>query len=578
MRRPDDASCKEARGLRHHDLHGDDAARGRARRHQPRAGVPGLRRAGLRQERGDRGDPGRARSVRADERHPGDPRRARRQVPARLRARLPRGRGAHGHLRGDRGDLRDDPGAVRSRRRRRALRAVLRLLQGERPDGGSGARLRDPGGARLAVRSGRGRARGQQTHARDPRQLAPQPHGEGVLARRARSDRAAVHRARPRLHHRRGLRAHGLRGRARADGDAARDARAYGHHLELREDVLADGLEDRMGGRAAGIDEGGAGRAPVHHVRDGDAAPARGGVRALRGAGLLPGVARRLPREARLPRRRARAGRVRRPAAGGDVLCVRRIRALRLRRRRRRVLQAPDRARRSGRDPAVLLLRRSEEPPRVRAVRVLQGDADAPGRGGETGEAVRIALLQMDLAWEDVPENHRRATRLLAEAKKGGALLAVLPEMFSTGFSMDAARIAQPADGPSETFLRDQARELGLWILASVPEQGEPAPRNMAMLVSPGGAVVKYAKIHPFSFAGEDKVYSAGDRVVTAEVEGVRVTPLVCYDLRFPEPFRAAAAETDLFVVVANWPDTRREHWRTLLRARAIEYQAYVGG
>jgi predicted amidohydrolase len=100
----------------------------------------------------------------------------------------------------------------------------------------------------------------------------------------------------------------------------------------------------------------------------------------------------------------------------------------------------------------------------------------------------------------------------------------------------------------------------------------------MAMLVSPDCAVVKYAKIHPFSFAGEDKVYTAGDRVVTVEVEGVRVTPLVCYDLRFPEPFRTAAAETDLFVLVANWPDQRREHWRTLLRARAIENQAYVVG
>jgi predicted amidohydrolase len=191
---------------------------------------------------------------------------------------------------------------------------------------------------------------------------------------------------------------------------------------------------------------------------------------------------------------------------------------------------------------------------------------------------MRVALIQMDLAWEDVAENHRRAARLLANAKEGDAVLAVLPEMFSTGFSMDADRIAQPPGGPSETFLRGEAGRLGLWILASVPEKGEPSPRNMAMLVAPDGTVVRYAKIHPFSYAGEHRVYTAGDRVVTAEIEGVRVTPLVCYDLRFPEPFRTAAAETDLFVVVANWPDQRREHWRTLLRARAIENQAYVVG
>ena len=191
---------------------------------------------------------------------------------------------------------------------------------------------------------------------------------------------------------------------------------------------------------------------------------------------------------------------------------------------------------------------------------------------------MRIALVQMDLAWEDVPENHRRAALLLEEAAAGGARLALLPEMFSTGFSMDSRRIAQPPGGPSESFLREQSARLDLWILASVPEAGEPSPRNMALLVSPDGSVVRYAKIHPFSYAGEDRVYTAGDRVVTAEIEGVRVTPLVCYDLRFPEPFRTAADETDLFAVVANWPDQRREHWRALLRARAIENQAYVAG
>jgi len=191
---------------------------------------------------------------------------------------------------------------------------------------------------------------------------------------------------------------------------------------------------------------------------------------------------------------------------------------------------------------------------------------------------VRVALLQMDLAWEDVLENHRRAARLLEQAAAGGARLALLPEMFSTGFSMDSRRIAQPPGGPSESFLREGAARLGLWILASVPEAGEPSPRNMALLVSPDGSVVRYAKIHPFSYAGEDRVYTAGDRVVTAEIDGVRVTPFVCYDLRFPEPFRTAAADTDLFAVVANWPDQRREHWRALLRARAIENQAYVVG
>jgi predicted amidohydrolase len=191
---------------------------------------------------------------------------------------------------------------------------------------------------------------------------------------------------------------------------------------------------------------------------------------------------------------------------------------------------------------------------------------------------VRVALLQMDLAWEDVPENHRRARGLLEQAAKQAARLAILPEMFSTGFSMDAARVAEPPGGPSETFLRAAGKELGLWIIASIPETSKTRPHNMALVVSPEGAVARYAKIHPFSYGGEHLHYAPGDRVVTAAIDGVRVTPFVCYDLRFPEPFRAAAADTDLYVVVANWPELRREHWKTLLRARAIENQAYVAG
>jgi predicted amidohydrolase len=189
---------------------------------------------------------------------------------------------------------------------------------------------------------------------------------------------------------------------------------------------------------------------------------------------------------------------------------------------------------------------------------------------------MKVALVQMDLAWEDVAENHRRARHHLEEAARKGARLALLPEMFSTGFSMESDRIAQPAGGPSETFLRETAKDLSLSILASIPEAGQPKPRNMAILAGPDGSVTRYAKIHPFTFGGEDKVYTGGDRIVTVAVEGVRVTPFVCYDLRFPEPFRLAAEETDLFALVANWPETRREHWRTLVRARAIENLCYV--
>jgi predicted amidohydrolase len=200
------------------------------------------------------------------------------------------------------------------------------------------------------------------------------------------------------------------------------------------------------------------------------------------------------------------------------------------------------------------------------------------GEGKGLPARLSVALLQMDTAWEDVAENHRRADAMLRDAAARGAELAVLPEMFSTGFSMSPERIAEAEGGPSERFLLDRARSLGIAILGSVPQKAEPRPKNVALLALPSGEIVRYAKIHPFTFGGEARHYSGGDRVVTATVGGVRVTPFVCYDLRFPEPFRVAAPDTDLFVVVANWPDARREHWRVLLRARAIENQAYVVG
>jgi len=191
---------------------------------------------------------------------------------------------------------------------------------------------------------------------------------------------------------------------------------------------------------------------------------------------------------------------------------------------------------------------------------------------------VLIALLQLEMAWEDPKANHASAARLLTRAAQAGARLAILPEMFATGFSMRPERIAQEAGGMTETWLVSMARGLGLHILAGVAETAAPLPENRALLVSPEGSIARYAKIHPFSFSGEDEHYGPGARVVTCEVEGVRVTPLICYDLRFPEPFRLAADDTDLYAVIANWPERRRGHWQTLLKARAIENLAYVAG
>ncbi len=189
-----------------------------------------------------------------------------------------------------------------------------------------------------------------------------------------------------------------------------------------------------------------------------------------------------------------------------------------------------------------------------------------------------VAGLQLDLAWEEPEENFRRAVPLAERAAAAGARLLVLPEMFATGFSMRADVVAPHADRTRE-FLVGLARRLDVWVLGGYAEPGEERPRNGCSLIDPAGQErLHYQKIHPFSLANEHQHYEGGTAVATCDVEGVRVTPFICYDLRFPEVFRATADATDLYLVIANWPAQRGHAWRTLLLARAIDDQAWVLG
>jgi len=193
---------------------------------------------------------------------------------------------------------------------------------------------------------------------------------------------------------------------------------------------------------------------------------------------------------------------------------------------------------------------------------------------------VRVAAVQHDVAWEDRDATLARLEPQLRAAAGAGARLVVLTEMFPTGFSMEPERVAEAEGGPSTDFLRTRAGELGVWLAGSVPirPDGAVLPVNRLLLAGPGGELEHYDKLHPFTYSGEHEHYAAGTRRVTVDVEGVRVTPFVCYDLRFADEFWAEARGTDCYVVVANWPAARRAHWQALLVARAIENQAYVVG
>lgn len=193
---------------------------------------------------------------------------------------------------------------------------------------------------------------------------------------------------------------------------------------------------------------------------------------------------------------------------------------------------------------------------------------------------MKVALVQHDIVWEDKAANFARLGPMVGEAAATGARLVVLSEMFSTGFSMKTDLTAEPQDGPSSQFLLAQAADHGVWVCGSCPEvaPGATRPANTLVLAAPDGTVHRYRKIHRFTYGGEDGAFDAGDRRVTVEVEGLRVTLFVCYDLRFADDWWAAAPATDAYVCVAHWPAARRHHWQTLLRARAIENQAYVIG
>ncbi len=192
---------------------------------------------------------------------------------------------------------------------------------------------------------------------------------------------------------------------------------------------------------------------------------------------------------------------------------------------------------------------------------------------------MKVAAVQHDICWEDRDATLARVAPLVTVAAGAGARLVVLTEMFAVGFTMKTERVAEPPDGPTAEWLRAQAARHDLWICGTVPEVEDGfRPANQFVLAAPDGALHRYAKIHPFSYSGEDERFRAGTGVVTFDVDGVRVTPFVCYDLRFADVFWDAAAATDLYVVPANWPAGRRAHWRALLVARAIENQAYVVG
>jgi omega-amidase len=189
---------------------------------------------------------------------------------------------------------------------------------------------------------------------------------------------------------------------------------------------------------------------------------------------------------------------------------------------------------------------------------------------------MKVALIQTELIWEQAEDNRTRLSEKI-EAIGQPVDIIVLPEMFTTGFTMNPVAVAESIDGPTVSWMKLTAEKSGSAICGSIIISEEGHFYNRLLFVLPSGAVYQYDKRHLFTLAGEDQIYTAGKNKLIVEYKGFRICPLVCYDLRFPV-FSRNLEDYDLLLYVANWPEPRINAWDALLRARAMENMSFVVG
>ncbi|WP_257309931.1 carbon-nitrogen family hydrolase [Geothrix fuzhouensis] len=193
---------------------------------------------------------------------------------------------------------------------------------------------------------------------------------------------------------------------------------------------------------------------------------------------------------------------------------------------------------------------------------------------------LRVALVQQDTVWQDPAANLARARGFVEAAARSGARVAVFPELFTLGFTMAPEPFAEPIPGATTEAVAALSREFDVYLVGTVVETHAPHPRNAAFVTAPDGSLLAtYRKIHPFSYGEEHHHYSGGTDCPVFEIDGICCGLQICYDLRFPEPFRALAARgAEVVFLPANWPVRRIAAWSTLLAARAIENQMAICG
>jgi len=188
---------------------------------------------------------------------------------------------------------------------------------------------------------------------------------------------------------------------------------------------------------------------------------------------------------------------------------------------------------------------------------------------------LKISIFQGYLFWENIDKNLQNIELRLSSIREKTELI-ILPEMFTTGFTMNAAALAEPMDGKSMQWMHKIAVKYEAVVTGSLIIKENNKYYNRLIWMRPDGSHEHYDKRHLFALGQEHETYTAGDKRIIVELNGWKICPVICYDLRFPVWLRNVGGEYDLLLIVANWPERRALHWRTLIPARAIENQAYV--
>jgi len=188
-----------------------------------------------------------------------------------------------------------------------------------------------------------------------------------------------------------------------------------------------------------------------------------------------------------------------------------------------------------------------------------------------------VSMVQTSVYWEDVRANIALFDQKIDEIQPSADVI-ILPEMFTTGFTMNAKKLAEPMNGSTVHWLQNKSVQKQTDILGSIIIVEEGKYYNRLLWAKPDGRLFTYDKAHLFRVAGEEKIYSTFPRKITVELNGWKIRPFICYDLRFPGWTRNTEPMYDVAIFIASWPEKRSAHWRLLLQARAVENQCYVIG